>query len=145
MNSTSVPEQFFGKYKLERTEHFDEYLASDGVNWFTRKMIELYPLTVLIEKSDEQPGKYTLRNLAPLMGLEYRNWSLGEEFENKGFDGKEQKIMFEMSGDSTLSERHVRRGGEKVETFNYTVEGDYLVVNIEQDKVTCKWFLKRSD
>jgi len=50
-----------------------------------------------------------------------------------------------MSGDSTLSERHVRRGGEKVETFNYTVEGDYLVVNIEQDKVTCKWFLKRCD
>lgn len=108
-------------------------------------MIELYPLTVLIEKSEEQPGRYNLRNLAPLMGLEYRNWALGEEFKNKGFDGKEQKITFQMADSSTLSERHVRHDGAKVETFKYTIEGDYLVANIEQNNVTCKWFLKRSN
>lgn len=105
---SAVPEQFFGTFKLERSEHFDEYLASKGVNWFVRKMIGLSSITKTVLRAEET-GKYDFLNKSPKVDLAYRNVQLGTEFQGKGFDGLEHKVRFLALTDAPPPD-HVRRG-----------------------------------
>ncbi|KAI6191638.1 hypothetical protein M3Y97_00249800 [Aphelenchoides bicaudatus] len=127
MSLTEIPEKFFGKYKLERSENFEEFLASKGVNWFLRKIISMSSITKGIEKSTEQPGRYNFINLSSKMNLQYKNVALGE-------------IVFGMLNPETLSESHVRLNNpqDKGETYHYTVEGDYLVLAMDNEDIHCK-------
>ncbi|KAI6181827.1 hypothetical protein M3Y98_00870900 [Aphelenchoides besseyi] len=139
-----VPEKFFGSFKLEKSEKFDEYLSKRGVNWFLRKMIQLSSITKIISKGTT-PNTYNFENVAPKMNLKYNDWKLGEEFEAKGFDGDMHKIMFRMADPDTLTERHIRLNmtGDAGETYAYTIENDYLVLTMTQGDVKCRRFLKR--
>jgi len=130
---------------LERSEKFDEYLAAKGVNWLLRKMIGVSSITKIIEKSAEQPGRYNFTNLSSKMNLEYKNWALGEEFENKGFDGENHKITFQLPDDNTLTEHHVRLNntGDKGDTYYYSIDGDYLILTMNHDAIKCRRFMKR--
>lgn len=91
LEMTAIPESFFGSWKLDRSDNFDKYLAAKGVNWILRKLIGMSSITKVIEKS-EQSERYTFADLSSKMNLKYENFALGEEFENKGFDGEQHKV-----------------------------------------------------
>lgn len=48
-----IPEKFLGKWQLDRSEQFDEYLSARGVNWFVRKMILMTSVSKSFEKASE--------------------------------------------------------------------------------------------
>lgn len=98
-------------------------------------------ITKIIEKSAEKPGTYNFTNLRSLnefyskhynfstkINLEYKSFSLGEEFEDLGFDGKKHKITFDMADENTLSEHHIRLESNDRETYFYNIDGNYLVL-----------------
>ncbi|KAE9555979.1 hypothetical protein FO519_000835 [Halicephalobus sp. NKZ332] len=140
--NNQVPDKFFGTFKLEKSENFDEFLSAKGVNWFLRKMIQMSSITKIFQKSTEQQGRYNAINLSRKANTEYKNWALNEPFEALGLDSTKHKITFGLQDDgSTLTEHHVRleQGGE--ETYYYTRENDYLILRMEHAGITCRrWF-----
>ncbi|CAD5229316.1 unnamed protein product [Bursaphelenchus okinawaensis] len=141
----TIPEPFFGTFKLEKSEKFDEYLASRGVNWFIRKMIQMSSITKVVIPGTE--GTYTFLNKSSKADLKYENVKLGQEFEDKGFDGALHKITFDMDGDNVLTEKHIRldRPGEPGETYRYTIDGNYLILALTNGDITAKRFFKKTD
>uniref|UniRef100_A0AC34R4T6 Cytosolic fatty-acid binding proteins domain-containing protein n=1 Tax=Panagrolaimus sp. JU765 TaxID=591449 RepID=A0AC34R4T6_9BILA len=141
---SEIPEKFFGSFKLEKSENFDEFLAAKGVNWFVRKMIQMSSITKIFQKSTEQPGRYNAINVSGKGNIEYKNWALNEEFEALGMDGTKHKITFGLqdSGE-TLTEKHIRveQGGEE-ETYYYTRENDYLILRMTNNGITARRWLK---
>ncbi|CAJ0927516.1 unnamed protein product, partial [Mesorhabditis belari] len=137
MSSPSMPPTFFGSFKLERSENFDEYLASKGVNWFLRKMIGFTSVTKVI--NEEGDGKWMMENRSSKKNTAYHGWKMGETFEAEGLDGKQHQITFDYN-DDTLFEKHIRMDdpNDKGETYRYNVDGDYLVLTMQNQAITCK-------
>ena len=103
---SEVPEKLLGAFKLEKSEHFDEYLESKGmsrervshsenanlgVNWFLRKIIALSSVTYVFEKGSK-PGTYTTKLLSLKKNLIFPDWKLDETFEAEGMDGTMHKV-----------------------------------------------------
>ena len=160
--ATSLPEKFLGKFKHERSEKFDEYLSSQGVNWLLRKLICFSSITKTFEKSPSAEGRYDAHNFTSKGDTAYLGWALGDQFEAKGFDGKQHKIKFalEENGD-TLTEEHIRledqqgQGADQPaaaeaseqrqpEVYRYAInEEDKLVLTLTNKEVTARRFFKR--
>uniref|UniRef100_A0A914Z752 Cytosolic fatty-acid binding proteins domain-containing protein n=1 Tax=Panagrolaimus superbus TaxID=310955 RepID=A0A914Z752_9BILA len=140
----SLPDKFLGSFKLEKSENFDEFLASKGVNWFVRKMIQMASITKIFQKSADKPNRYTAINLSSKENTKWEDWALNEPFEAKGLDGTRHKITFGLPDENTLTENHVRieYEGDNDETYHYTREGDYLILKMSNEKITCRRFFK---
>lgn len=156
-----LPAKFIGKFKLGKSENFDEYLSAKGVNWLLRKLIGMTSVTKTFEASSSSssstlaggphvqqpqpsPPRYNMYNHSAKENTAYKGWALGEEFNAKGLDGKEHRITFYMVDDegagagattpTTLAERHVRVDNptDEGEVYKYTVdEHDQLVLKLE--------------
>jgi len=137
-----IPDRFFGKFVLERSENFDEYLQARGVNWILRKLISFQTITKVIEKAAE-PDRYNFYNFSPESDTTYEKWALGEEFVGVGFDSKKHKITFAMCDANTLTEKHIREENDPPQTYYYAIEGDYLVLTLTHADVTSRRFMKR--
>ncbi|VDN58590.1 unnamed protein product [Dracunculus medinensis] len=128
-----MSEKFFGTFHLERSENFDQFLASKGVNWFIRKMIQLASVTKVFAKSKEVENAYDMSNLTSKKDTIYKNWKLNETFEDEGLDGGRHQITFNYDKDcDCLMEKHIRleNPDDKGETYYYTIENDMLVLVI---------------
>uniref|UniRef100_A0A0M3I9D8 FABP domain-containing protein n=1 Tax=Ascaris lumbricoides TaxID=6252 RepID=A0A0M3I9D8_ASCLU len=120
-----------GTFKLDRSENFDEFLASKGVNWFVRKMIGFASVTKIFAVSKSDPDSYDMSNLTSKKNTHFNNWKLNQTFEAEGLDGKMHKITFNFDdATDTLKETHVRMDdpNDKGETYYYTIEGDELLL-----------------
>ena len=71
-----------GRFKLDRSEKFEDYLAGKGVNWLLRKIISRASITKILNHG-ASPGTYNYKNLSAKLNLDY-NFKLDEEFEDKG-------------------------------------------------------------
>uniref|UniRef100_A0A7E4VX29 FABP domain-containing protein n=1 Tax=Panagrellus redivivus TaxID=6233 RepID=A0A7E4VX29_PANRE len=142
-DAKAVPEKFFGSFKLEKSENFDEFLSSKGVNWFIRKMIQMTSITKQFKPATGKPGKFTAINLSRKANTEW-DFTVGEEFEAQGLDGTKHKIKFDVPDENTLTEYHLRveMPGDTGETYYYTREGDYLILKMENNNITCRRFFK---
>ncbi|VDK80865.1 unnamed protein product [Onchocerca ochengi] len=141
-----LPEKFMGTFKLDRSENFEEFLASKGVNWFLRKMISFASVTKVLSHSDETRDAYNLSNLTSKKNTVYKNWKLKEEFQAEGLDGKMHKIKFDFDpATDSLKETHIRVDDPKDhgETYTYTVDGDTLTLNMANEKISCKRYFIR--
>ncbi|KAL7076431.1 hypothetical protein ACQ4LE_004574 [Meloidogyne hapla] len=147
---SSIPEKFLGKFKHEKSENFEEYLAARGVSWIFRKLISFTSITKVFETSTTAPGKYNAHNISARGDTPYFGWTLGEEFEAKGLDGKQHKITFQMDGEDTLTEKHIRLDKEGKaepedagEVYRYTVDNDKLLLTLEKDSIIARRFFTR--
>lgn len=143
---TKLPDKFLGTFKLDRSENFDEFLASKGVNWVLRKMIALASVTKVFAHSEGHPDCYDAHNLSLKKDTHYIAWKLGEPFRAEGFDGKIHEITFDYnSTEDALYEKHVRidNPDDKGETYVYVIDNEELVMTMKNDQVTCKRYFKR--
>ncbi|CEF68862.1 Cytosolic fatty-acid binding domain and Calycin-like domain and Calycin domain-containing protein [Strongyloides ratti] len=141
-----IPSKFIGKFELEKSENFDEYLIAKGFGWFMRKMISLASVTKIFEES-KTSGKYVMKNLTSKKNTEYDNIVLGEEFEAEGLDSTQHKITFDYNPDKDIiTEKHIRleEPNDKGETYEYKIDGDYLVMKMEYNGVTTNRYYKRN-
>uniref|UniRef100_A0A915DVG4 Uncharacterized protein n=1 Tax=Ditylenchus dipsaci TaxID=166011 RepID=A0A915DVG4_9BILA len=106
-------------------------------------MIQFQSVTKVFEKS-KQEGRYNMQNITSKESPIYENWALGESFEGKGLDGTQHKIKFDMMGDE-LTEEHFRLEdpSDKGDIYHYTVEGDQLVLKLQNQSIVCRRFFKR--
>ncbi|CAI5455581.1 unnamed protein product [Caenorhabditis angaria] len=142
--ASEIPEKFFGRFTLDKSENFDEFLAAKGVSWFVRQMIKLASVTKVLEKNSVG-GKYNLENLTSKKNTKYEGWELGKTFQAEGLDGEQHKITFNFK-DGTLTEHHIRLNepDTSAETYHYTIENDQLVMKMVNNGITCRRWFKRS-
>ncbi|KAF8384924.1 lbp-1 [Pristionchus pacificus] len=141
--NTSLPDKFYGKFTLDHSENFDEYLEAKGYGWFTRKLVTLATFEKVFTKGAGSTFDY--ENLTTKKNVAYKGVTLGKEFEGEGLDSEKHKITFYMKGDK-LFEKHVpvnKSGEAKEEEYEYYFDGDFLLVKMEANGVIGKRFYKR--
>lgn len=73
------------KYKLEKTENFEEYMKELGVGFMTRKIgNNTYPVVELLKNEDDS---FTLNTLSTFKNTSIK-FKLGEEFDEETVDGR---------------------------------------------------------
>jgi hypothetical protein len=91
-DASAIPDKFLGTFKLEKSENFDEFLSSKGVNWFVRKMIQMASITKIFQKFADKPNHYTAINLSSKENTKWEDWELNKSFEAKGLDGSKHRV-----------------------------------------------------
>ncbi|KAE9412341.1 hypothetical protein Angca_008753, partial [Angiostrongylus cantonensis] len=132
IHAKELPEKFYGKFDLDHSENFDEYLEAKGYGWFTRKLVTFATFKKEFTKSSK-PGRFDYANLTSKKDVFYKDVELGKEFIGEGIDSTKHKITFDLAGD-VLFEKHipVENGEFKADTYEYsftTKDGkEYLLV-----------------
>ncbi|KAE9412280.1 hypothetical protein Angca_002932, partial [Angiostrongylus cantonensis] len=124
IHAKELPRKFYGKYDLDHSENFDEYLeAKDellGYDWFTRKLVTTATFKKEF-KTSSKPGRFDYANLTSKKDVFYKDVELGKEFIGEGIDSTMHKITFDLVGD-VLYEKHIRTedGELKMDTYEYS-------------------------
>uniref|UniRef100_A0A915Q7X5 Cytosolic fatty-acid binding proteins domain-containing protein n=1 Tax=Setaria digitata TaxID=48799 RepID=A0A915Q7X5_9BILA len=141
-----LPEKFLGTFKLERDENFDQYLVAKGYGWFMRQIIKLASVTKVFRKAASQkPNRYDMENLTSKKNTLFADWALGEEFITEAVDSTQHKITFDLKDlDSVLTETHIKmEDPNDVETYEYSRDGDYLIMKLKWNEVSTKRYYKK--
>ncbi|KAF8356061.1 hypothetical protein PRIPAC_97684 [Pristionchus pacificus] len=139
----NLPDKFFGSFKLDRSEKFDEYLEEKGYGFITRKLVALAGVTKVITKAG--PDTFNFDNLTTKKDLKYKNIKLGEEFIGEGLDGSDHKITFTFKN-GVFYEKHVPTDNDaeqKEDEYRFHMEEDELVQTLEYNTIVAKRFFKR--
>lgn len=79
---------FVGKYQLESSENFDEFLKELGVNFILRNLAKTSKPTIEITLDGDT---YTIKTITTLK-TSVITFKIGEEFEESRMDGKTVKV-----------------------------------------------------
>ncbi|XP_053693807.1 probable fatty acid-binding protein [Sabethes cyaneus] len=86
------------KYKMEKSEGFDDYMKALGVGMVLRKLgNSISPTVELLKEGDE----YTFNTLSTFKNTTIK-FKLGEEFEEETVDGRKVKSVCTFDGDNKL-------------------------------------------
>ncbi|GAB0091175.1 fatty acid-binding protein [Sergentomyia squamirostris] len=86
------------KYKLEKSENFDEYMKALGVGMVLRKMGNTVSPTVELVKNGDE---YTFNTTSTFKSTTIK-FKLGEEFEEETVDGRKVKSVCTLDGPNKL-------------------------------------------
>ncbi|KAH8358464.1 hypothetical protein KR093_000426, partial [Drosophila rubida] len=93
---------FIGKkYKLEKSENFDEYMKELGVGMVLRKMGNSVSPTVEVTKDGDT---YTLTTTSTFKTSAI-SFKLGEEFDEETLDGRKVKSVITLDGNKLTQEQ----------------------------------------
>uniref|UniRef100_A0A183BSQ0 FABP domain-containing protein n=1 Tax=Globodera pallida TaxID=36090 RepID=A0A183BSQ0_GLOPA len=147
--ATEIPQKFYGAFKLDHSDNWDDYLVSKGYNDpEVRKKVELPRFTRILYRHPN--GTY---RMMVGTGVEGSKWVKGSKkhsdcsFQlNKAsvctyWDGNKHELTFTYDAkDERLTERHVRLDGTGApEVFNYKIDSDNnmeLFVDFKNGKLT---------
>jgi len=136
----TIPQEFIGKFTVERSENFEDYLKARGIGIVARKLA----ITVLGKMTkvftDNGDGSYTLENLSPKKNMSWR-FKLNEQIETEGFDDKMHKITFHIDNGDIIEDHIV--DGESEPPVRYKMEGGYMVAHLQAGDVKCQRYFKR--
>ncbi|XP_005185799.2 probable fatty acid-binding protein [Musca domestica] len=97
------------KYKLDKSENFDEYMKELGVGMVLRKMGNTVTPTVELKK-DGDLYTFTTTSTFKTSSISFK---LGEEFDEETLDGRKVKSVCTMDGNTLTQEQK----GEKPSTI----------------------------
>ncbi|XP_054745829.1 probable fatty acid-binding protein [Anastrepha obliqua] len=89
------------KYKLEKSENFDEYMKELGVDMVLCKMGNSVSPTVELKKDGDN---YSFTTTSTFKTTTV-NFKLGEEFDEETLDGRKVKSVFTLDGNKLVQEQ----------------------------------------
>ncbi|XP_054158608.1 fatty acid-binding protein-like [Oppia nitens] len=128
--------EFAGKWKLDKSDNFDNFLKELGINFMMRKMAGTASPTVEISRDGDS---FTFKTITSIKTSSV-TFTLGQEFEEERLDGKKVKSVMTLDGNK-LIQTQVDNGKEVkyVREFN----GDVLTVTSTANGVVCVRVYKR--
>ncbi|XP_046980405.1 fatty acid-binding protein-like [Schistocerca americana] len=124
-------EQCLGrKYKLEKTENFDEFLKAFGASYLVRKMVQVATPVVELSRDGET---YTFTSVSPFK-TSVLKFKLGEEFSEERHDGVQVKSVIQLQDDSTLF--HLQRG-DRDTTITRRFTPERVTITMQVDDIIC--------
>nr|WPK49590.1 FABP1 [Echiniscus testudo] len=127
-----------GKYKLESSENFDEYMKSIGVGLVTRKLGATASPTVTVTK--EGDGKYRLKTETAIKTTDIA-FRVGETFDEETLDGRKVTSVVTQPAPNQLVQKQSKDDFESTISREFTPEG-HTATLVHKD-VTAKRHYKR--
>ncbi|XP_017062171.1 fatty acid-binding protein, muscle [Drosophila ficusphila] len=117
------------KYKLDKSENFDEYMKELGVGLVTRKMGNSLSPTVEVTKEGDT---YTLTTTSTFKTSAI-SFKLGEEFDEETLDGRNVKSIITLDGNKLTQEQK----GDKPTTIVREFNDGELITTLTIGSVKC--------
>jgi hypothetical protein len=129
-----------GKYKMESSEGFDEFMKALGVGLVMRKMANAASPSVEISEKD---GTYTMKTITTFKTTEI-NFKLGEPFTETTADGRVVKSTITLDGNTLLHKQEGdKEKGEKDSVLTRVFSEAGMNLECKADDVVCKRVYKR--
>merc|ERR1719397_256655 len=141
VDSISLPEKdpFPGRYLMESSEKFDDFMKALGVGMIKRKLANSVVPINEVEISEE--GLYTIRTLTTVRNTEIV-FRLNEVFTEDTIDGRKTQTSANRTGNLlVLDQRGV--GGQRDSVMTREVDGDIMTMKLIVDNITCLRIYKR--
>lgn len=121
------------KYKLEKSENFDEYMKSIGVGFVLRKMANtLHPVVTLEKHGDEYSFSTVSSFKSSIM-----KFKPGEEFDFETMDGRKVKSTVTIDGNKMTQ---IEIGEKRAEIIREFSETELVVTMKINDIVAKRWY-----
>ncbi|XP_046979488.1 fatty acid-binding protein, muscle-like isoform X2 [Schistocerca americana] len=117
------------KYKLDKSENFDEVMKALGVGMVTRKMGNAVSPVIELTKDGDT---YTLKSSSTFKNTVI-TFKLGEEFEEETPDGRKVKSTITQDGNKL---HHIQKG-EKTTTIVREFSAEEVKMTITVDDLVC--------
>ncbi|GMS85552.1 hypothetical protein PENTCL1PPCAC_7727, partial [Pristionchus entomophagus] len=139
----TLPTGFFGRFRLDHSENFDEYLTAKGYGWLTRRIVSFASVDKVFTKTGA--NSFDFDNLATKKDLHYKNVVLGKEFIGEGLDSTDHRITFHMRG-NRLYEKHIPTSAnakQKEDEYGYELVSSGMVQILETNGIVARRYFKR--
>ncbi|XP_066974470.1 sodium/calcium exchanger regulatory protein 1 [Macrobrachium rosenbergii] len=134
--------KILGKYKLETSENFDEFMKALGVGLVMRKMGNTATPTVEITQEDDT---YSMKTVTTFKTTEIK-FKLGEEFEETTADGRVVKSTITLDGNKmTHNQVGDKEKKEKDSILTREFTDTEMIMECKVDDVVSKRVYKRQD
>nr|XP_022342880.1 fatty acid-binding protein, adipocyte-like [Crassostrea virginica] len=141
MAMDDIKNRFVGKWKLHRSENFEDFLGECGVNFFVRKMAGM--ASPVSEISVKEGDKVHITLVTSFMTQE-DCFSLGEEFD-KDMRGNKMVGKPSFVDGKIIIQYTPKDPSIKPQKVTREVINGELVQTMEIGDVVCKRFMKRMD
>jgi len=128
---------FEGKWKLETSENFDEYMKEIGVSFMIRKIAVTAKPTLILSQSD---GKWTVKSESTIKNSEF-TFSFNEEFEETTTDGR--KVQSTITQEDETKWIHKQSGSPPSTITRQITDPNTLETICEANGVISKRVYKR--
>uniref|UniRef100_A0A6A7G4V7 Intracellular fatty acid binding protein n=1 Tax=Hirondellea gigas TaxID=1518452 RepID=A0A6A7G4V7_9CRUS len=126
-----------GKYKLDSSEGFDEFMKALGVGLVMRKLgASTKPTVELINNN----GEWTLKTTTTIKTTEIK-FKIDEEFNESTYDGRETKTTFSIDGNKLIQVQNATKG--KSAKFIREFTATEMIMVSECEGVSSKRIYKR--
>ncbi|XP_068201495.1 fatty acid-binding protein-like [Palaemon carinicauda] len=127
-----------GKYNLDSSENFDEFMKVLGVGLMMRKLGATTKPTVEIINDN---GEWKVKTTTAMNSTEIK-FKMGEEFSETTYDGRECKTKFTIEdGNKLLQVQNATKGKSAKFTREFT--DTQMIMTCECDGVVAKRIYKR--
>ncbi|CAK8673485.1 unnamed protein product [Clavelina lepadiformis] len=122
----------FGKWKVEKSENFEEYMKKIGVNVALRKMGALASSNS--EITDEGGNKVRINTQSTFKSANIL-FPIGEEIDEETMDGRKVKSSMVWEGSNKLHQ--IQLWDNRKATQDWIYEDDKLILKLECEGVIC--------
>ncbi|XP_055723302.1 retinol-binding protein 2-like isoform X4 [Salvelinus fontinalis] len=135
-----MPADFNGKWELESSEHFEDYMKALNIDFATRKIaVQLAQTKVIIQDGD----KFEVKTLSTFRNYELR-FTVGVEFveHTKGLDNRVVKALVVWDGEKLVGSQ---KGEKDNRGWKHWIEGDKLHLELTCEDKVCRQVFKRKE